>query len=351
MTPDAAARVRAARHWAPLAAGSLPSVRAQLDRCAERGVTGVIVPQVLTPPWATLAAAAACSDLDLASGIALAFVRSPLETAMAALDLDRLSGGRFTLGLGSSVRAWNVDRYGVAYDRPVARLRELVGLVRRLVSADEQASVGRFDGEFWSLDLRGVALPAPVRARVPVALAPLRASMTAMAAEVGDAILGHPIWSTRWIAGPMLDAVAAGLARAGRDRDEIRITAWLRVVVTDDRATGIADAKLGLPFYLLAQYASYFADLGLADDAAVVQRLAADGADAATQAAAVSDALAEELVVVGTPDEVAERVAAVLEVVDDVCLTVPPGIPAERSSAYDAAIAEHLLPGRQDRPR
>lgn len=345
-TTVAVERIRAVRHWAALGAGPLPTVRAQLDRLTDRGITGVVVPQVLTPPWATLGVAAACSDLQLATGIALAFVRSPLETATAALDLDRLSGGRFTLGLGSSIRAWNVDRYGVAYERPVARLRELVALVRRLVSADEQASVGRFEGEFYSLDLRGVALQPPVGARVPVSLAPLRAPMTQLAAELADGILGHPIWSPRWITTEVADAVERGLARAGRSRHEVRITAWLRVIVTDDRAQGLTDAKASLPFYVLPQYDSYFADHGLSEDAAAVQSAVAAGAPPAAQAAAVSDALADTLVLVGTADEVADRIAPVLDVVDDVCLSVPPGIPAERARAYDAALAAHLLPGR-----
>ena len=130
------------------------------------GVSGVLVPQIFAPPWAALGAAAACDeDIELASGIAMAFVRSPLETAMAALDLDRLSGGRFTLGLGSSVRAWNVDRFGVDYDRPVARLRELVGLVKRMVTLDEQPTIGRFEGEFWHVDLDGIRLPRPTGRR------------------------------------------------------------------------------------------------------------------------------------------------------------------------------------------
>ena len=126
------------------------------------GVSGVLVPQIFAPPWAALGAAAACDeDIELASGIAMAFVRSPLETAMAALDLDRLSGGRFTLGLGSSVRAWNVDRFGVDYDRPVSRLRELVTLLKRMVTLDEQPRIGRFEGEFWHVDLDGHPPAAP----------------------------------------------------------------------------------------------------------------------------------------------------------------------------------------------
>jgi alkanesulfonate monooxygenase SsuD/methylene tetrahydromethanopterin reductase-like flavin-dependent oxidoreductase (luciferase family) len=308
----------------------------------------VLVPQIFAPPWAALGAAAACDeDVELASGIAMAFVRSPLETAMAALDLDRLSGGRFTLGLGSSVRDWNVRRFGVEYDRPVSRLRELVGLVKRMVTVDDQPRIGRFRGSFWSVDLDGIRLPRPVRPTLPITVAPLRPAMTEMAAEVADGILGHPVWSPRWIAGEMHAAVERGLARADRQRTDIRITAWLRVAITDDVEQGRDDARLGIPFYAsLRQYDSYFEALGLATDARRLQDLAESGAPAAEQSAAVSDAMADELVMIGPADEVAARIAEVLDVVDDVCITPPNGLPPERTRLYDEAIAAHLLPGR-----
>ena len=154
-------RVRGATHWALLGGGSVDAVRADVDRFVTAGVSGVFAPQVFAPPWAMLGAAASCGDLEIASGIAMAFVRSPLETAMAALDLDRLSGGRFSLGLGSSVRDWTESRFGVASSRPVARLRELVQLIRRLTDPEQQAEIGKFDGEFYQLDLRGTRLPRP----------------------------------------------------------------------------------------------------------------------------------------------------------------------------------------------
>jgi probable F420-dependent oxidoreductase len=348
---DAAERVRSARHWAFLPQGRLAAIREEVARARAAGVAGVLVPQIFAPPWAALAAAAACDDdIELASGIAMAFVRSPLETAMTALDLDRLSGGRFTLGLGSSVRAWNVDRFGVDYDRPVARLRELVELVKRMVTTDEQPTIGRFDGEFWHVDLAGIRLPRPIRATLPITVAPLRAAMTEMAAEVADGILGHPVWSPRWITGGMREAVDRGLTRSGRARADLRITAWLRVAVTDDIEQGRADAKVGIPFYAsLRQYDSYFDALGLGPDARRLQDLAEGGAPPDEQAAAVSDALADELVIIGPPHVVAARIAAVLDVVDDVCITPPNGLPAAPTRRYADAIADHLLPGHAGR--
>src|SRR5436190_2505607 len=324
---EATVRVRAASHWSFLAGGRLPTVRDEAERLASLGVRGVLVPQIFAPPWATLGALAACSDLELGTGIAMAFVRSPMETAMAALDLDRLSGGRFTLGLGSSVQDWNERRFGVPYARPVARLRELVQLVRRLVTVGEQAGVGQFEGEFWRVDVRGVQLPRPARPTLPITVAPLRAAMTEMAAEVADGILGHPVWSLRWIGTEMRAAVERGLERSGRRREDLRITAWIRVAITDDIEQGRRDAKAGIPFYAsLRQYDSYFAALGLSDDARRLQDLAEAGAGPPDLAAAVSDKMADELMLIGPPDEVAARIAGILDVVDDLCLAPPNGL-------------------------
>ncbi len=339
-------RIRAAHHWAILPSGSATAVGDHVARLAATGARGLVVPQIFAPPWATLGAAAMATELDLASGIALGFVRSPMETAMAALDLDRMCAGCFTLGLGSSTQVANEDRFGVPYDKPVSRLRELTELVHRMVSADEQAGIGRFNGEFWHVDLSGVRLPRPVRGSIPIYLAPLRSTMTEMAAEVADGIFGHPVWSVGWITGEVAEAVERGLARAGRARSEFRVTAWLRVVITDDHDQGVRDAKVGIPFYAsLRQYESYFDAIGVGDDARVLMDLHESGASSADLTAAVSDALVEELVAVGTPEEVAARIAPVLDVADQLLLAPPNGLSGERTRAYEAAIAEHLLPG------
>jgi probable F420-dependent oxidoreductase len=309
------------------------------------GVAGVMVPQIFAPPWAALGVVAATSELEVGSGIAMGFVRSPLETAMAALDLDRISAGRLTLGLGTSVREWNEDRFGVAYDRPLARLRELTALVHRMVTASEQGEIGRFEGDFFSVDLRGTRLPRPVRPSIPIWLAPLREPMVEMSAEVADGLLGHPVWSPRWIRGQVQDAVQRGLDRAGRTRDQFKIVAFLRVAISDDVEQATQDAKLGIPMYAqIEQYASYFAAHGFDDDTAALRERASSGAPYRELASAVTDEMAREFVIVGTPDQAAEQIADLLPFVDELCLTAPTALAPDRTRGYEEAIARHLLP-------
>jgi alkanesulfonate monooxygenase SsuD/methylene tetrahydromethanopterin reductase-like flavin-dependent oxidoreductase (luciferase family) len=97
------------RHWGAVVPFVPAGVLAEQARALESaGLAGILAPQIYGPPFVTLAAvAAATARVRLLSGIAIAGARSPVETAMAAIDLDRLSGGRFILGLGTSVRAWS----------------------------------------------------------------------------------------------------------------------------------------------------------------------------------------------------------------------------------------------------
>jgi len=264
---------------------------------------------------------------------------------MAALDLDRISGGRLTLGLGTSVRGGNEDRFGVPYDRPLARLRELTTLVHQMVTASEQGEIGRFQGEFFTVDLRGTRLPRPVRPSIPIWLAPLRAPMIELSAEVADGLLGHPVWSPRWIKGELQEAVQRGLERAGRAREDFRVVAFLRVAISEDLDQATRDAKAGLPMYAqIAQYESYFDAHGYAGEAKALHDLAATGAPNRELAAVISDDMAREFVIVGTAEDAAEQVAALLPFVDELCITAPTALPPDRTREYEAAIAQHLLP-------
>ena len=333
------------RTWAMLNPGSAASIGSQLTGFTADGVDGVLVPQIWGPPWPALAAAAATSELQVASGIAMAFVRSPTETAMAALDVDRLSGGRFTLGLGTSVRGWNESRFGVDYDRPLARLREVVTIVRALTSVDGRDGLGRFDGDFFTVDVRGARMPTPVRPSLPIWLAPLRARMIELCGEVADGILGHPVWSPHWISTEVPAALERGLARAGRKRDDVVVCPMVRIAIDDDVDRAIADAKLGLPMYAsLAQYDSYFAAHGFADEARALQRLTAEGAPLDELVAAISDDMVRAFVLVGPAADVAAQLEALRPYVDEVCLTPPNGLSRDRTVTYWERIAQHLIP-------
>ena len=101
-------------------------------RAAEAGLSGLVVTEAGRTAYLTCGALASAADIDLMTGIAVAFPRSPMVTASVAWELAEASGGRFRLGLGAQVRAHIERRYGAAFDPPGPRLREYVLAVKQI---------------------------------------------------------------------------------------------------------------------------------------------------------------------------------------------------------------------------
>ncbi|MGH9080983.1 MAG: LLM class flavin-dependent oxidoreductase, partial [Acidimicrobiales bacterium] len=127
----------------------LASAAEEARRFEDFGVDGAFTFEgphdVFTP---LVLAAAATSSLELATNVAIAFPRNPVQLAHQAYDLQLLSKGRFTLGLGSQIRAQVVKRYGADFDRPIARMRELIAALRAIFASWELGEPLDFRGEF-----------------------------------------------------------------------------------------------------------------------------------------------------------------------------------------------------------
>jgi hypothetical protein len=142
----------------------------------ERGFAGLAVPQVYGPPFVPLAVAATVTTrIQLTSGIAIGLTRSPFETAMAALDLDYLSQGRFVLGLGTGPVHWTKGYYGMPYDKPVSRLREVVQILRHVKEGARTGTMKPWHGDCHQLEFHGYQPTSPpYREHIPVWIAALR---------------------------------------------------------------------------------------------------------------------------------------------------------------------------------
>ncbi len=173
----------------------LKDAPAHARRLEELGVDGAFTFEgphdVFTP---LILAAGATATLELATNVAIAFPRNPVQLAHQAYDLQLLSGGRFTLGLGSQIRAQVEKRYGASFDRPVARMREMVGALRAIFATWETGEPLDFRGEFWSHTLMPPLFspgPNPF-GPPPIALGGLGPQMLRLAAELGDAVFVMP---------------------------------------------------------------------------------------------------------------------------------------------------------------
>ncbi len=259
--------------------------------------------------------------IRLGTGIIQLSARTPAATAMAAITLDHLSGGRFILGLGASgpqvVEGW----YGQPYPRPLARTREYVDVIRRIAARGEPVE---HHGEFYDLPLQGglglgKALKStvhPLRTDIPIFIAAEGPKNVALAGEIGDG------WLPLFFAPKENDfyrrCLAEGFAASGEagKAERFEVVSNLMIVPGDD-AERCADAVR--PFLALyaggmgARGANFhfevFARMGYEDVATKVQELYLAGRkdDAA---AAIPLAMVEDVALVGPPQKIRDELSA-----------------------------------------
>jgi probable F420-dependent oxidoreductase len=331
------------KYWGTTLALPAPMLTAQVQQMEAMGLEGVFAAQVGSIPFLPLAAAAtATSKMRLATGIALAFVRSPAETAFAAMDLDKISGGRFTLGLGTSVRSWSEGFYGAEYGKPVEHMREIVEIVRLIVAKAHTGELKGYRGKFHILDFsEWQPIGPPARTEIPIWIAGLRPPMIRLAAEIADGVVGHPIWSLDWASTKVMDDLKEGLAKGGRQRSDVEFNVWLFVAPNNDRKQAIEDARATVAFYAgIEQYEEYFAAHGFRAQAKQLQEGVKRG-DYLGVSHVVTDEMAQTFVVCGTPDEVRERVSGIWEFADSANLVAPAyGLDGGAVLQYGATIAD-----------
>lgn len=197
------------------------------------GFDGLWVTEVANDPFVTSAMAlSATTRLEIGTAIALAFVRSPMVTALSSWDLQRMSGGRFRLGLGPQVKAHNERRFSVPFERPAAKLAEQVRALRAIWAAFAGTAPLDFHGEFYRFDLLTdffnpgpIDLPPP-----PVYLAAVNPLSFRRAGEVADGVHVHPLHTVRYLREVALPALGEGLARAGRPPGAVDVSAQVMVI-------------------------------------------------------------------------------------------------------------------------
>jgi probable F420-dependent oxidoreductase len=203
-----------------------------------------------------LALAAGETDLDLMTNVAIAPPRSPVHLAHLAYDLQYLSQGRFSLGLGSQVRAHIVNRYGGKWVKPAEQMRESVLAVKAILESWQSGSALDFRGEYTRHTLMPPSFTPPPNPYgiPPVLMGALGPVMTRTAAEVADGLLVMPFHSERHFQERTLPAVDEGLDRSGRKRSDFELVPQV-IVAVGRTAAELDEASVGVR-RLLAFYAS-----------------------------------------------------------------------------------------------
>ena len=270
------------------------------------------------------AVATATSRVGLGTGTALAFIRSPFTTALTALDLDELSGGRFILGLSSGVQRLNEDWHGVTFGKPVTHFREAVHVIRRVMAGASRGDTIAFEGEYYNIRVRGYNRPFPAaREHVPIVLGGVGPRMVALAGEVADGWLGHELSSVNYIRDLVLPKLKEGLDRSGRQRDGFTICPTVVCAVSPDGREARRIAAGAVAFHATVRtYRNLFAFHGFEQEVDQVWAAFRAG-DYKVMVDAVSDEMVDTYTASGTLDEVRAKLAVYEEVSDSIKLMAP----------------------------
>jgi alkanesulfonate monooxygenase SsuD/methylene tetrahydromethanopterin reductase-like flavin-dependent oxidoreductase (luciferase family) len=279
------------------------------------------------------AIAAGTSRIGLGSYVVNAYARSPWLTAMSALDLDELSGGRFTLGIGTGNRHINDWSHGLDSSRPLAKMREYLPIVRAVVAARAGELVS-IDGEIHRTNWR--AGREPQRRALPVVLAAAGPRMIELAAAATDGVGVGVLVSPEHLRDVIRPLAHAAAVAAGRDADHLRFPMAAMVSVDHDEERARATTRHAIcrlfhpvphPYYDFLLRAQGFAD---AADAAAELVPAGRVREAMGH---IDDEIVDRLTITGTPAACAARLAAYDGLADEVI-----GLDLRRRDA-DAPIA------------
>jgi probable F420-dependent oxidoreductase len=292
-----------------------------------------------TVPMATISQAT--SRVEIGTNIAYGVGRSPLMWAAEARDLDELSAGRIILGLGNGTATMMEHWHGVSGEAPAVRMEELVNVLRKLWRLD-QGPV-HHEGRFYKVDLRPTAdTPPPYRERLPIYTAGVNPRMVEAAGRVADGLVGHPMFTPKYVDDVVRPALEKGAAKTGRGASEIVLCGVLICSVDDD----IEAARRRLAF-AVGQYAAsrvydkLFALHGWTDAQQRIREAARAGDGEAVIAAVPDDAL-ETLGVACRPADLAGEVQRHAQGYDHIAIVPPPwGLtPEQNERATDVLIEE-----------
>ena len=301
----------AARPSLVVTAGSLADL-ARAARLAEEAGFESVWSTEFYDRSATIGAAAmaqATSDIELGTAIAYAFGRTPLVLAAEARDLDELSGGRFTIGLGTGTRRMQRDWHGLDGEGPASRMEELVPLIRRFWRLHQEGAV-EHEGRFYRVHVQPTApAQAPVRSDQPIYMAGVNPRMIESAGRVADGLVGHPLFTPEYVSEVARPALAKGADHAGRDLS-VPIAGYLTCSVDEDRDAARDAARAIIAFNSTVKTYEVVHRLHGFEPHVERIREAWRGGDFAGMAKAVPDEMLDTIALAGTPDEVRDRFAS-----------------------------------------
>ena len=301
---------------APEKAIDLSTLMADAKQVEDLGYDTIVVEETKDDPYQFMAlAAAGTTTLNLATSVAMAFPRAPAVTAMSAWSIQRLSKGRFTLGLGSQVRGHIMRRFGMEYHPAGPWMRDYIGAVRAVWHTWQTGEKLHYESERYNLSLMVPLFdPGPIDyAPPPIQIAVVNEVMCRISGECADGMRPHPVCTPRYIKEVMRPAAERGAAKTGRSLADFKIAMKPLVAAARDENVlqdKIRDTKARIAFYASTpSYSRPFELHGYGELAAEMAQLS-KAQRWEEMPGKVPDDLYHEFVTVGTYDTIADKLHA-----------------------------------------
>ena len=262
----------------------------------------------------------------IGTAIALAFTRSPMVTALEALDIDEISDGRFILGLGSGVQRLNEQWHNARFGKPIGHMKETVRNLRHFWATCATGEEIDLDGQWEPMRIRGYErIFHQVRTDIPVYLAAMGPMTIRLAGEVGDGWLSHELCSPAYLKKFAMPELEAGIARnPNKTRSDLDVVVSACCSVDSDRQAAQRRVAGLVGFYASVRtYADFFDFHGLADEQQQVVEAFRSGRGADHLADSVSSDMIDALTMTGDRDRVAAQIAGYEGLADSVKLSPP----------------------------
>lgn len=294
--------------------GDLNDVPGAVKDAEAAGFDAVCTMENRNEPFLSLAVAAVSSEkVELATGVAIAFPRSPMVVANAAWDIQIASKGRFVLGLGPQIRPHNEKRFSTAWSAPVPRMREYVNALRAIWRSWQLGEKLRFEGEHYTFTLMTPNfVPASTdQPSVPITIAAVGPHSLRLAGEACDGVRLHPFCTRAYLEDVCMPRIAEGMEKSGRAREHFEITGggFVATGKTDEEvAAAVEWVRYRIAFY--GSTPSYWPVLehhGQGDLGRKLNRMTKEGKWDEI-AAEVPDSLISEFAAIGRYDELAKAV-------------------------------------------
>lgn len=292
--------------------GGLPlrSMATFAQDAARAGFSGIVITEGSRTAYLGAGTAALAADIDLLTGVAVAFPRSPMVTAEIAWELAEASNGRFRLGLGTQVRSHITRRYGSEFEHPGPRLREHVLAVQSIFRAFRGEAPLAVDGDFYRMDLLPAQWspgPIPV-ADPPIDVAAVNPWMLRMAGEVACGVHVHPLNNPTYLRETVIPNLHAGAASAGRSTAALEVIVPVFLVPDEDSARWKEYARMQVAFYgSTPNYAFIFDQIGFAGTTDRIRERQRAG-DLPGMAAHVTDEILDNFIVAGSTNDLADKI-------------------------------------------